>query len=309
LDWKTYNDYVCHSIKLVDGNVIPLAGSDLVFKAINGKPMAGNNSKIALVRFEFMEILMRLAFKRYNDKTNPKIGDLKSLSDSITMLGKHFELEQPVNCQKFRDERFWNEACDNLLKANKALLEEVYHTKSGKHKKPGEKRYIKNDFTFISYMAHDEFLNLMVEADLMTESFPDREITIAYNLSMITQVDEIFSDRHMKMEFIEFLEAIARSAEKISKMPAYAVVKITKILLVYNNKPEEWPYARCMAQPLHEKIENILPDLLRTSKKDFRDKYIFPTKDPFTNLFYLSPTKRKAPYAPKPSSKKSTISH
>jgi hypothetical protein len=45
------------------------------------------------------------------------------------------------NCQVFRDTRYWNEECDNIYKAHYPLLENVYNTRSGSHRLPGERKY------------------------------------------------------------------------------------------------------------------------------------------------------------------------
>lgn len=39
---------------------------------------------------------------------------------------------------------------------------------------------------------------------------------LAYYLSMQTQIDELSSDKHTQMVFVEFIEALARVAEKAS---------------------------------------------------------------------------------------------
>jgi hypothetical protein len=36
---------------------------------------------------------------------------------------------------------------------------------------------------------------------------------------MMTQIDEVASDRHIRMSILEFIEALARIAEKISPSP------------------------------------------------------------------------------------------
>ena len=57
---------------------------------------------------------------------------------------------------------------------------------------------------------------MISKAGVIDENFGEREIGPLFNLSMITQVDEIYSTRHMNMHFIEFVEAIARVAEKVT---------------------------------------------------------------------------------------------
>ena len=52
-----------------------------------------------------------------------------------------------------------------------------------------------------------------------------REIGIIYNISHMTNVNEIERDTHMRMEYSEFVEAIARVADKvISRNAAEALI-------------------------------------------------------------------------------------
>ena len=48
---------------------LTLTSADLMFKAIKGKKMVGKNNKLILIRFEFVEALMRLGIARYYDST------------------------------------------------------------------------------------------------------------------------------------------------------------------------------------------------------------------------------------------------
>lgn len=45
------------------------------------------------------------------------------------------------NCQIFREKRYWNEECDNILKSHFGLFESLYESNSGSKKLPGEKPY------------------------------------------------------------------------------------------------------------------------------------------------------------------------
>ena len=53
----------------------------------------------------------------------------------------------------------------------------------------------------------------------MGEILADRDINMAYNMSMMGQVDEISSSRHLQMNLLEFYEAVARLADVISPIP------------------------------------------------------------------------------------------
>jgi hypothetical protein len=83
---------------------------------------------------------------------------------------------------------------------------------------------------------------------------------------MMTQVDELSSERNMKMQIIEFVEALSRCADIISLPPPGAV-------------EEEWPIEKRMDQPLVKKIEHLLFILIKLSKKEFINKYVWPGKD------------------------------
>ena len=85
----------------------------------------------------------------------------------------------------------------------------MYNGYGGTHRKPGDKMF----------MAVDEFENVLADAGLVSDSFGSRDINVCFNLSMMTQVNEIEKDRHLRMTFVEFLEAFARAADKISAPP------------------------------------------------------------------------------------------
>lgn len=65
-------------------------------------------------------------------------------------------------------------------------------------------------------MSLDEFIEMMTEADLVDDHFGQREIGPLWALSMMTNRHELTSDRHLSMSFVEFLEALARCADKFS---------------------------------------------------------------------------------------------
>ena len=66
---NAYTDFV-KQIALVDGTTIRFAASDTEFISMNKRSKAtAMNPGVALVRFQFMEILMRLAIKRYYEES------------------------------------------------------------------------------------------------------------------------------------------------------------------------------------------------------------------------------------------------
>ena len=63
-------------------------------------------------------------------------------------------------------------------------------------------------------MSLTEFTALIVASDCLSDNFGAKQIANQFNLSMMTQVDELEKDKHINMAFVEFLEAIVRVAEK-----------------------------------------------------------------------------------------------
>jgi hypothetical protein len=84
-------------------------------------------------------------------------------------------------------------------------LKEIYRVYSGREVLPNEEMN----------MSMSEFIDLVTATKVVDDNFGAREIGILFNLSMMTQVDEINRARHIKMYFVEFLEAIARVADRV----------------------------------------------------------------------------------------------
>ena len=63
-------------------------------------------------------------------------------------------------------------------------------------------------------MSLEEYVDMFAKAELLDENFGYREIGPLFNMSMMTQKNEIESDRHLNMTFVEFIECLARCADK-----------------------------------------------------------------------------------------------
>jgi len=59
---------------------------------------------------------------------------------------------------------------------------------------------------------------LLLEPSVLQKDYNVKMIAQMYNLAMMTSLDEIESDRHQNMIFVEFLEALVRVAERL-EMP------------------------------------------------------------------------------------------
>ena len=175
-------------------------------------------------------------------------------------------------------------------------MEDLYKTYSGYYTVAGEE----------DYMHCSEFEQLIYDSDLLWDKFKIRDINVWYNFAMQGQINEFSKSRHLKMSYVEFLEAIARVAEMVSMAPPTErfrneYLKHTesddylddvKIQMRRKTKhldgdeavemtEEEW-----INQELHKKIENILPHLLLyCTKKNFKRRWNWPLKNPKFGLY------------------------
>lgn len=107
--------------------------------------------------------------------------------------------------QDFRTKKLWTESCDNLIKKHNNVLRDIYQKYSGREALPSEE----------PNMSMPEFIELITCTKVVDDNFGAREIGVIYNISMMTQMDEINKERHVRMNFSEFVEAIFRVADRV----------------------------------------------------------------------------------------------
>jgi hypothetical protein len=161
---NAYTEFITKHIHVIDSPYFTLADSDTLFIYVNGKEQSSTNSVLSLVRYEFLEIIFRIALKRfYKSKILLILSfpnfifvffylEIKCLflgkqADSPQESVKKFLNEYFMNMcsdydnQIFRDLYYWNEKCDNVLKAYLPLLNKIFNMYGGTHRKPSEKMY------------------------------------------------------------------------------------------------------------------------------------------------------------------------
>lgn len=150
---------------------------------------------------------------------------------------------------------------------------EAYITYGGNFIKPGEK----------VYMTCEEFENFINDTGLCNDLFSQRELATCFNLSMMTQVDELNKDRHLKATYIEYLEAVARVVDKASPFDGETINKN------YEDKTPEELMAERIKRPLHVKLVVFMNIILeRCVRKVFRDRFEYPLiEDEDKVLFYI----------------------
>ncbi|CAD8053199.1 unnamed protein product [Paramecium primaurelia] len=171
-----------------------------------------------MVRFQFLEMFVRIAEDKYI-----KNGIAKSFEEALQwMWNDHLKEEfNKYNTQIFRDTKFWNEQCDLCMKHYKTILDSIYIRYSVKKVKPGQK----------PFMSLQELQEMCAHIGLnQIETFGPNIPLFAFNKAMMTQIDELNSDRIFQMSFVEFLEAFARIAEDIDIRQIGLHLKIEQLI-------------------------------------------------------------------------------
>lgn len=104
----------------------------------------------------------------------------------------------------------------------------------------------KNKYYKNMWVAAKDFRDLFLRCGLANEHLSERDMYLAFLLSIPTQVDELNNHRHYQMHFHEFLEGLARVADKLS------------IHLPKSNQPAPLKLEERRLLPLHQKLEALL---------------------------------------------------
>lgn len=216
-----FTDFINES-NIIDNKFLKLSDVDIKFIATlsSGEKSNPRNPERSLVRYQLMEVMVRIAEARYVAS-----GVVQTFSEAMEICIKDnlMPIYNKYNAQIWRDEKYWCEACDDALKYYKCVLDNVYARYSVKKVKPGMKKF----------MCLEEFHDIFKHANLLDENFVERDIYIAFNLAMMTQVDELTVDRIFQMTFVEFLEALSRCADKLS-LPKIGSNPVKYIKETYN---------------------------------------------------------------------------
>lgn len=194
-----------------------------------------------------MDMIVKLAEEKYIFKYQ----ETKSYSEAVLKLWEEHLNEEMIShgSQEWRNERYWNEECDMVLKYYNKTLQFVYQNYSKKKVKPGQ----------TPFMSLDELSMICSQMGLdQMEHWPATESLFAYNLAMQTQVDELCSDRIFQMSITEFYEAVARLAEKASFLPLPGAPGVQNV-----DDESEWPLIKRKDLKLGYKMEGFVIKMLQ----------------------------------------------
>jgi NLR family CARD domain-containing protein 3 len=194
---------------IVDHNKMKLSDIDFEFIVTkSGYQKTEMNPERWLVRYQFMEIFVRIALHKYHKS---KIVDSQYEAVEKLMNEHLIPVFSKFDCHKWRLENLWNVEWDEVFVKNSAILKKLFESYSGKYSKPSKPRF----------MSIEEFITLITESGALRYEVGHGNSVIGsqFNLAMMTHVDEINSNKHIQMFYYEFLEAIARVANKIKIFP------------------------------------------------------------------------------------------
>ncbi|KAK3251875.1 hypothetical protein CYMTET_38797 [Cymbomonas tetramitiformis] len=172
------------------------------------KLLADENDDRALMRFEFVEAVVRLAIAKHGMKT-----DTDDVSEAVDMLLEREIIpnlcpEATEDADVFRHERLYNEENDLVLHEHQTFLRACYNL----FKQLGLKQKH-------SHLGMEGFLNMLEASSLLgpATGFSKREAKLVMIWSKMSVVDEIrHRNRAVSLTFVDFLEAVGRVADWIS---------------------------------------------------------------------------------------------
>ncbi|CAI2364873.1 unnamed protein product [Moneuplotes crassus] len=206
---------IINKTNIIDQKELKLSDIDLEFTATKAgnKKNKLNPDKWWLVRYQLMEILVRIALKKYykpskEGRTSEKITESEAVVKLFEdKLLPHF---YNYNCHKWRLAHLWCQEIDEAFQEHLDEIDLLFKLNSGKYCKPGKSKF----------MSLDEFSQMITNSGILeSKSLGSGEIGSLFNVSMMTQVKELEFERHMEMNFLEFVEAVCRVAFKLIDFP------------------------------------------------------------------------------------------
>jgi hypothetical protein len=183
------------------------------------KTYHGIKTKEQLCRYEFWEILVRIAKIKYMEKDDKAKTNDKALE---LLIDNHFkkDLLGLQTSQKFREEHIWHLDIDDLYRSNEAIIGELY-----RHFLEGEDAHTGRPNTQL------DLRQCLVIGPLLDLTADD--ISLAYSYSKTIFIDEIKTYRQYGcMKLAEFYDFLVRLADLKFKDDAQMdmLLKVERIL-------------------------------------------------------------------------------
>ncbi|CAI2376886.1 unnamed protein product [Moneuplotes crassus] len=204
LSWLDLSS-LCQEWSIVDSNC-SLADIDRIFIAT--KVSDRFKSTKDLSRFEFWEVLVRIAIKKYFEPGI--INSIPSAVEELITKNLLTHFKPRIDWKKWREMELWNLNIDDLFKRNLENLNLLYSRNLTQMKK---------------FMSYSDLMELTKEAEV---DILENKINLAYSYSKMTVLDEVKAlgilkklsktsgkvyEGYFKVQFTEFIEFIGRLAQ------------------------------------------------------------------------------------------------
>ena len=200
IDWLDFVD-ACNATgwNIVDNKKKDLTGSDIdrIFIATNFEEEdLEENDDNSLCRFEFLEIIARMAKQKYFER-----GVCKTVAESVEKLLVDFIIPNSIESmewQLFRDNQLWTLEVDDLFKANQYGVDQLF------------KKFSTMQVRNTKYLSKDDCVKMMVDSGV---PLSEKNVVVAYALSKSTIANEMEQfDKYNQMNMSEFHEFLGRAA-------------------------------------------------------------------------------------------------
>ncbi|WIA12059.1 hypothetical protein OEZ85_012136 [Tetradesmus obliquus] len=175
------------------------------FQPDKNSPDVAVNDEHAMMRFEFMECIVRLAIAKYGKgQSTDDLALAVELLFERNLLPRLNPMAALVS-NDFRTERLYTEEVDLLLKQHQGLLKALYSRYRLKPSGGGLRSKV---------LKLDGWLALMADARLVDSQFTLADASLAFLWSRMFVIDEVKDySRYTCLTFVDFLEALGRVAD------------------------------------------------------------------------------------------------
>jgi len=201
--------------KMIDCDGIFAATNEEEETLAEQRALGAFNNNNTLLRFEFMQCLVRLAIAKYvngSTKRRATTKAIKDVSDALDYLltnniAAHVPVEATHDPDTFRRKRLYRRAVHELCERNEVLLQTVFEFYAagwaGKADDPSSERSL--------LLSVDEWLQLVTDCDLYDDHFRKEQAVLAFKWAQMHCTDEVRrAEQLLHLTYVDFLEALAR---------------------------------------------------------------------------------------------------
>jgi hypothetical protein len=152
----------------------------------------------------------------------------------------------------WRKARYFTENMEIVFKTYMPVFQRLYDKYKDTKGKIGAQAYI----------DQDRFIQICVDLGLISGKMGRKSAFSSFHKAMLPQQDEITNSRHLKMSFMEFLEAISRAIDLCSSLPV--LPSVHKHWYIEELEVEKWT--------LDIKVEAMVPTIIACLNQKIADQ-------------------------------------